>query len=62
MPNDNNSVGEEWGSYRVSTAEVERQTHLHFFDRLPASLAQALKQKVDDEPLPAPRPLSHGND
>ena len=62
MPNDNNAVGEAWAQYRVSTAEVERQTGLHFFDRVPASWPTTLKQKVDAEPLPAPRPLSHGND
>ena len=47
MPNDNDAVGEEWKGFRTSPGEVERLTGLHFFDRLPADVAQALREKVD---------------
>ena len=59
MPNDNEVVGDEWAKFRTSPAEVEQRTGLHFFDRLPAAVAQSLRQKVDDEPIPPPRPLGH---
>jgi endonuclease G len=62
MPNDNDQVGEEWAKFRVSTAEVERRTGLHFFDRVRPDIAQALRQKVDNEAIPPPRPLFHDND
>jgi hypothetical protein len=47
MPNDNDQVGDQWAGYRTSVAEIERQTGYRFFDRLPADVAAALKQKVD---------------
>jgi endonuclease G len=62
MPNDNDQVGEEWAKFRTSPAEVERHTGFHFFDRVRPDIAQALRQKVDDEAIAPPRPLYHGND
>ncbi len=59
MPNDQTIVGEAWAGYRTSPSEVERRTGLHFFDRLPADVAQALREKVDVEPIAKPRPLTH---
>lgn len=61
MPNDENSVGLEWGQYRTSVEEIEKQTHLKFFDKLPAEIAKALKEQVDEEKLPAPVAVQHGN-
>ena len=61
VPNDNVVVGEEWAKFRTSPAEVEQRTGLHFFDRLPPAVAQTLRQKVDDEPIPPPRPLRRGD-
>ncbi|CAN5578552.1 hypothetical protein BH09VER1_BH09VER1_32080 [soil metagenome] len=55
MPNDT-SLGDEWAQYRTSVAEIEKQTGLHFFTALPKEVADALKQKVDAEPLPPPTP------
>ena len=34
MPNDQEQVGEEWSGFRTSAAAVERETGLHFFDRV----------------------------
>lgn len=62
MPNNQEIVGEEWDQYRTSAAQIEQQTGLHFFDRLPADVAQSLRQKVDTVPIPPPRPMSHGSD
>ena len=62
MPNDNPQVGEEWAQFRTSPADIEQQTGFHFFDRLRPDIAQALKQKIDDVPIPPPRTLGHGRD
>jgi endonuclease G len=62
MPNDNTVVGETWAQYRTSPAEIERETGLHFFDRLRPEVAAALRAKVDTDPLPAPRVMGHGKD
>ena len=56
MPNDDDLVGEQWAQYRTSPAEVERRTGLRFFDRLSPAVAQLLRAKTDDVPLPAPAP------
>jgi endonuclease G len=61
MPNDNEVIGEEWAQYRTSPAQIEQKTGLHFFTRLRPDIAEALRQKVDDEDIPAPRPLGHGS-
>jgi len=55
MPNDQ-SVGHGWAKYRTSVAEVEALTGYTFFDRLPKAIIDPLKQKVDDERIPASRP------
>lgn len=55
MPNDA-SLGDEWAQYRTSVAEIEKQTGLHFFSALPKEVAEALRTKVDAEPLPPPAP------
>jgi len=55
MPNDM-SVGEEWKGFRVSIADVEKLTGYHFFDKLPPSVLESLKQKVDNEFIPPPVP------
>jgi endonuclease G len=56
MPNDENSVGEEWAQYRVTPAHVEQETGLHFFTALNPAVAAALRNHLDQEHLPAPRP------
>jgi endonuclease G len=50
MPNEND-IGVDWTKYRTSAGEVEGRTGLHFFDRLPAEVAAALRQKVDAMPV-----------
>jgi endonuclease G len=62
MPNDHDVVGEEWAPYRTSPAAIEQKTGFHFFDRVRPDIAQALRQEVDDTPIPPPRPLGHGRD
>ena len=62
MPNDNSAVGEEWAKFRTSPAEIERKTGLRFFDRLPTEVGEALKEKVDTEPIAAPRAMGQGRD
>jgi len=59
MPNDNDAVGEDWARFCTTPANVESATGLHFFDRLPAATADALRQKADDTTIPRPRPVSH---
>ena len=51
MPNDEAAVGPDWAPYRTSVAEVERLTGYRFFTRLPPDVAEALRQKVDAEPV-----------
>ena len=62
MPNDERQVSDEWTPFRTSPAEVERQTSLHFFDRLSPPVAQALRQKVDDAYVPPPEPMHFRSD
>jgi endonuclease G len=59
MPNDM-SVGEEWGGYRVSVADVEKLTGYRFFDKVPAAIINPLKKKVDRLPIPPPVQMSRG--
>ncbi len=59
MPNDNTAVGEVWDIYRTSVGAIEAKTGYHFFDRLRPDVAASLKAKVDDVPIPPPRPLTH---
>ncbi len=54
MPNDQ-SVGHGWTKYRTSAREVEQLTGYHFFDRVPASVIDPLKARVDREHIPPPR-------
>jgi DNA/RNA endonuclease G (NUC1) len=60
MPNDNDAVGEAWAQFRTSPAEIEGRTGYRFFDRVPESVAQALRQKIDHAPIAPPQPLGHG--
>ena len=41
-----------WAGFRTSVAEIERQTGLRFFKKLPAAVATALRRKVDREEIP----------
>ena len=54
MPNDQ-SVGPRWPKYRTSVKEVEKLTGYTFFGRVPAAIIDPLKEKVDQEHIPAPR-------
>jgi hypothetical protein len=54
MPNDQNQVGEEWASFRVRPADVERRTGYRFFDRLRPDVADALRNRVDTVHVPPP--------
>jgi endonuclease G len=60
MPHDNDAVGDPWAQFRTSPAEIERLTGYRFFDRLPADVADALRQKVDAVPVAPPRALTRG--
>lgn len=59
MPN-NQEVGFAWAHTRTSVKKIEELTGLHFFDRLPAGVAEALKEKVDDFHIPHMNPPHHG--
>lgn len=61
MPNDM-TVGEEWASYRVSVKEVEELTGYKFFDQIPASIIDPLKEQVDDETIATAKPIHHNTD
>ena len=62
MPNDQDAVGEEWAGFRTSASQVEKETGLHFFDRVKPEIAASLREKVDHESIPCcPRRASlHG--
>jgi endonuclease G, mitochondrial len=60
MPNDQDKVAEEWAPFRTSVAAIEQRTGYHFFDRVRPDVASALRQKVDNEPIPPPRPHHYG--
>ena len=62
MPNDETQVGEIWDKYRCRPINIEQKTGLHFFTSLPPALAAQLDQKLDDEFVPEPRPLTHERD
>ena len=62
VPNDQEQVGEEWSGFRTSAAAVERETGLHFFDRVRPDIASVLRQKVDDRPIPPARPHVYRGD
>jgi endonuclease G, mitochondrial len=62
MPNDQGQVGEAWAKYRTSPAAIEQRTGFHFFSNVRPDIAAALRQRVDDVPIPPPRPLGHGHD
>ena len=51
VPNDP-SVGRDWGRYRVSVRQVEALTGYRFFDRLPPPIADQLRAKRDEIPVP----------
>jgi endonuclease G len=59
MPNDQGVVGDQWDIYRTTVATIEQKTGYHFLDKLRPDLAAALRQKLDDIPIPPPRPLRH---
>jgi endonuclease G, mitochondrial len=54
MPNDD-TVTDDWASYRVSVAEVEKKTKLKFFPLLPDDVAEAIKEKPDEVKIAAPK-------
>lgn len=64
MPNDDDRFagekGEEWAGYRTSPAAVEQKTRLRFFTALRPDVAEALRRKVDDVPIPKPKSSSRG--
>lgn len=60
MPN-NMSVGYEWASFRVSVKEVEDLAGYKFFDGAPREVIDPLKEKADDERIPAPVIPQRGN-
>lgn len=62
MPNDQTQVGEVWAIYRCRPSAIEQKTGLHFFTALPTDVAGQLDQKLDDESIPDPRPMSHSRD
>jgi cold shock CspA family protein len=54
VPNENDTVKVEhdWGRYRVSVAELERETGLTFFSELPPQIASVIKNRVDTGAVP----------
>jgi len=60
MPNDM-TVGYEWGDYRVSVKEVEELSGYKFFDKVPSSIIDSLKEEVDEERIPPPVIPRRGN-
>jgi len=54
MPNDD-TVTEDWASYRVSVAEVEKKTKLKFFPLVPDEVAEAIKEKPDEVKIGTPK-------
>ena len=54
MPNDD-TVTDDWASYRVSVAEVEKKTKLKFFPLVPDEVAEAIKEKADEVKIVAPK-------
>jgi endonuclease G len=55
FPNDQ-KVDYDWPKYRCSVADVEKLTGLKFWPALPAELALALKEKVDEVKVHVPHP------
>ncbi len=43
------SVGEDWAGYRVSVKDVENLTGYKFFDKVPDSIIEPLKEEMDEE-------------
>ena len=56
VPNDESVVGDPWAGYRVTPAEVERQTGYHFFTALSPDVADALRNKLDTAYIEPPQP------
>lgn len=54
VPNDD-TVTEDWSTYRVSVAEVEKKTKLKFFPLVPDEVADVLKEKPDAMKVPVPK-------
>ena len=56
IPNEDHLVGmhDDWGQYRTSVAEIERQTGFDFFANLPKGIGDALKAKTDSGPTGNP--------
>jgi endonuclease G len=59
MPNDQ-TVDYDWTRYRVSARRVEKLTGYTFFPAVPAEVADALKDRVDDVKVRAPAPRGGG--
>lgn len=49
MPNDENRGAEDWRTFRVSVADIEKVSGCKFFENLPEGVQKALKNKVDSE-------------
>ena len=54
MPNDD-TVTDDWASYRVSVAEVEKKTKLNFFPLVADDIAEAIKEKPDATKIHTPK-------
>lgn len=56
VPNEDHLVGlhDDWGDYRTSVAEIERQTGYDFFSNLPKGVGDALKGGIDKGPTGNP--------
>ena len=59
MPNDQ-TVDYDWTRYRVSARRVEQLTGYTFFPAVPAEVAAALKDRVDDVKVRVPAPRGGG--
>src|SRR5262249_26866820 len=52
MPNDRSVHPSDWGRYRCTVEEIERETGLRFFDKLPGSVLRPMKGHADVARLP----------
>ncbi|HEX8912160.1 MAG TPA: DNA/RNA non-specific endonuclease [Humisphaera sp.] len=60
MPNDNDAVGDAWAGFRVTPAQIEQKTGYRFFTNLRPEVAEALRNKLDTEPIAPPKPNNYG--
>jgi endonuclease G len=61
MPNDQ-SVGYDWAKYRMTARKVEKLTGFRFFRNVPAEVADALRDHLDEVKVRVPKGTKGGAD